>query len=69
MQTWRDQIEIVTTSAALLRTGSICLLRPDGYLAARGSMASPDNLTGYLKRLSGPAPARELAPATEQHDQ
>jgi len=48
MRIWQDQIEVVTAPAVLLPTGSIYQLRPDGYLAARGTTANPHNLTGYL---------------------
>src|SRR5579864_8310227 len=60
MRIWADQIEVVTASAALVHpvvpAGSIHLLRPDGYLAARGSAA---NLTGYLNMLFGADPTHE----------
>ena len=34
-------------------SGSVCLLRPDVYVAARGSVARPDNVLDYLHRLCG----------------
>ncbi|MBV9094964.1 MAG: FAD-dependent monooxygenase [Streptosporangiaceae bacterium] len=59
---WQDRMEVVTAPAALAPAGSIYLLRPDGYLAARGSAANPDKLTGYLNLLFGAGRARQLAP-------
>src|SRR5579864_4966876 len=60
MRIWADQIEVVTASADLagpvVPAGSIHLLRPDGYLAARGTAA---NLTGYLNMLFGADPTHE----------
>jgi len=41
------------------------LLRPDGYVAARGSVASPDNLVAYLRLLFGAAGAPQPAPTLE----
>ena len=69
MHRWPDQVDVVTEADG--RTdqpghgpaGSACLLRPDGYVAARGSVASPDNLLDYLHRLFGTAGARQPAPA------
>jgi 2-polyprenyl-6-methoxyphenol hydroxylase-like FAD-dependent oxidoreductase len=66
MRVWQDRIEVVTTSAALVPAGSIYLLRPDGYLAARGSAANPDNPTRYLNLLFGARPGRRLTPALRQ---
>jgi 2-polyprenyl-6-methoxyphenol hydroxylase-like FAD-dependent oxidoreductase len=61
MRIWPGRIEVVTAPAALAPAGIIYLLRPDGYLAARGSAANPDNLTGYLHALFGADPAGERA--------
>jgi 4,5-epoxidase len=63
LRIWQDQIDVVTAPAALFPTGSIHLLRPDGYLAARGPAANPDNLTSYLNQLFSADQTRQLAPA------
>ena len=47
--------QIVVVRAADGHAGrSVYLLRPDGYVAARGSLASPDSLLGYLRLVFGP---------------
>ena len=55
----RDQIEVAIEAAAaadgLGPAGSMYLVRPDGYVAARGSAASPGRLLDYLRQLSGDA--------------
>ena len=52
---WHDQVEVVEAIDGLDPAGSIYLLRPDGYVAARGSAASPGNLLDYLQLLFGTA--------------
>jgi hypothetical protein len=45
--------------------GSVCLVRPDGYIAARGRRNDPEAVLSYLRGLSGgPAPARPAGPGT-----
>ena len=63
VQSWVDQMEVVTAPADRAHAGRNYLLRPDGYLAARGSATNPDSLTGYLHVLFGVDPAAEHAPA------
>ena len=46
------------------RRGNVYLLRPDGYVAARGSVASPDSLLDYLRQLFGDADRGDRALAT-----
>ena len=58
MRPWQDQVEVVIVASGPARpgfpsAGSIYLIRPDGYVAARGSAASPDTLLDYLHRLFG----------------
>jgi hypothetical protein len=49
---WPDQLVVVR--AADGHAGkSVYLLRPDGYLAARGSLASPESLLGCLRLVFG----------------
>jgi 2-polyprenyl-6-methoxyphenol hydroxylase-like FAD-dependent oxidoreductase len=54
---WRDQVEVVTTPNG--PAGSVHLLRPDGYVAARGSLARLDPVADYLARLFGTVAARQ----------
>ena len=53
MRIWHDQIEVVTAPDGFALEGSSYLLRPDGYVAARGSAANPGNLVSYLRLLFG----------------
>jgi len=55
MGIWQDQVEVAEAIDGLDPAGSIYLLRPDGYVAARGSAASPGNLLDYLQLLFGTA--------------
>ena len=73
MRPWQDQAEVVTVASGLARpdfpsAGSIYLIRPDGYVAARGSAANPDTLLDYLHRLfgtTGDGSARASAPTAD----
>jgi hypothetical protein len=62
---WRDHLVAVSAaSRSGQAAGVIYLIRPDGYVAARGSAASPASLLGYLRRVfvtTGYQPARSLA--------
>jgi 2-polyprenyl-6-methoxyphenol hydroxylase-like FAD-dependent oxidoreductase len=61
---WRDEVVAVTAANGIDQPpGSVYLLRPDGYVAARGSAASSDSLLDYLHRLFGTSEARQPAPA------
>ncbi len=50
---WARQDQVVVVTAADGRADWY-LLRPDGYVAARGSPASPDSLLAYLRLVFGP---------------
>jgi 2-polyprenyl-6-methoxyphenol hydroxylase-like FAD-dependent oxidoreductase len=55
---WARPDQVVVVRAADGRADrSVYLLRPDGYVAARGSLASQDSLLGYLGQVFGPAGA------------
>ncbi len=70
MRPWQDQIDVVTQENS--RTDrpapgpakSVYLLRPDGYVAVRGSVTRPDSLLDYLNRLFAATRARQPAPAS-----
>jgi len=70
MHLWHDQVDVITTANGRPgqpghhSSGSVCLLRPDGYVAARGSVARPDNVLDYLHRLFATRGARQPAPAS-----
>jgi 2-polyprenyl-6-methoxyphenol hydroxylase-like FAD-dependent oxidoreductase len=70
MRPWQDQIDVVTKeNSGTDRPGlgpaeNIYLLRPDGYVAARGSVTRPDSLLDYLHRLFGTTRARQPTPAS-----
>jgi hypothetical protein len=78
LEPYRDLFEVVTrgpgnTSAFRSgRTGSVVLVRPDGYVAARGGPDGMETILGYLRDLSGageisrPGRPREAAPAGAQ---
>ena len=55
LDAWRDQIEVAEVADGLRPAGNIYLVRPDGYVAARGSVASPGRLLDYLRQLFGDA--------------
>jgi hypothetical protein len=53
---WARPDQVVVVRAVDGRADrSVYLLRPDGYVAARGSLARPDSLLGYLCQVFGPA--------------
>jgi len=70
MRHWQDEVDVVTTANGRPGqpghgpSGRAWLLRPDGYVAARGSVARPDNVLDYLHRLFGTAGAQQPAPAS-----
>jgi 2-polyprenyl-6-methoxyphenol hydroxylase-like FAD-dependent oxidoreductase len=53
---WARPDQVVVVRAADGRADrSVYLLRPDGYVAARGSLARSESLLGYLRQVFGPA--------------
>jgi 2-polyprenyl-6-methoxyphenol hydroxylase-like FAD-dependent oxidoreductase len=51
---WRNELVAVTAANGMDQPrGSVYLLRPDGYVAARGSAASPNSLFEYLRLVFG----------------
>ena len=70
MRPWQDQIDVVTEESSRTdRPGlgpaeNVYLLRPDGYVAVRGSVTRPDSLLDYLHRLFRTTRARQSAPAS-----
>jgi hypothetical protein len=66
---YRDLLEVVTrrTGAHTFsrsRAGSIVLIRPDGYIAARGTPDRLDAVPGYLQELSRPTEISQLGQTT-----
>ena len=59
MRLWPEQVDVVTAAGSRADqpgfgpAGSAHLLRPDGYVAAHGFVASPDSLLDNLHRLFG----------------
>ena len=70
LQPYQDLFDVVTRGprgarAFRSRAGSVVLVRPDGYIAARGRPGLPETMLGYLRDLSGEA---EVArPSQRQH--
>ncbi len=70
MHPWQDQIDVVTQQNSrtdwpgLGPAENVYLLRPDGYVAVRGSVTRPDSLLDYLHRLFGTTRGRQPAPAS-----
>jgi 2-polyprenyl-6-methoxyphenol hydroxylase-like FAD-dependent oxidoreductase len=60
MQPYRDLLQVVAGVPGPVRgtrAGSVVLIRPDGYVAARGRTDRLEMVLGYLRRLDGqPAP-------------
>jgi 2-polyprenyl-6-methoxyphenol hydroxylase-like FAD-dependent oxidoreductase len=54
LRCWLDRV-IVVRAAGRAPTRRVYLLRPDGYVAARGSAARPDTLVAYLRLVFGDA--------------
>jgi len=56
LEPYRDLFEVVTHSpgdARAFRGGPVFLVRPDGYIAARGRPDRLETVLGYLRELSG----------------
>ena len=64
LDAWRDRIEVAAAADGLRPAGNVYLVRPDGYVAARGSVAKPGRLLDYLRQLSGGADDGDPALAT-----
>jgi hypothetical protein len=70
MRPWQDQIDVVTQENSrtdrpgLGSAENVYLLRPDGYVAVRGSVTKPDSLIDYLHQLFETTRAPQPAPAS-----
>jgi hypothetical protein len=64
LDAWRDRIEVAVAADGRLPARSVYLVRPDGYVAARGSVARPGRLLDYLRQLYGDADRGDPALAT-----
>jgi hypothetical protein len=63
---WQDLVDVVTTAngrSALGPAGGAFLLRPDGYVAACGSVARCERLADYLGQVFGCRGTRQHDPA------
>ena len=70
LEPYRDLFEVVTRGSGDARAirsgraGSVFLVRPDGYIAARGRPDRLETVLGYLRELSGETEASRGRPAT-----
>jgi hypothetical protein len=60
---WADQLIVV--AAGSFPAGSAYLVRPDGYLAARGSAGGAGPLPGYLRAVFGTPAALGTTPGSQ----
>ena len=53
LQPYRELLEVVTSCPGLPRSraGSVVLIRPDGYIAARGTLDKLETVLDYLREL------------------
>ena len=69
LQPYRSGLDVVTNDAGQTRgirndgAGPVVLVRPDGYVAARGRPGSMHSVTGYLRYLFGERPMNTRASA------
>src|SRR5579859_3701180 len=63
LRRWLDRV-IVIRAAGRAPAGCVYLLRPDGYVAARGRAASPGALVAYLRQVFGPG--RPVSPGPRE---
>ena len=49
LQPYRDIVQVVSSSAG--RAGPVVLVRPDGYVAARGTLDKLETVLDYLRML------------------
>jgi 2-polyprenyl-6-methoxyphenol hydroxylase-like FAD-dependent oxidoreductase len=68
LRPYREDVAVVTRETSRMRNGAaapVILVRPDGYVAARGKPTDLRRVTAYLRGLLG-QPARQVAPARQR---
>jgi 2-polyprenyl-6-methoxyphenol hydroxylase-like FAD-dependent oxidoreductase len=65
LRRWLDRV-IVVRAAGRAPARRVYLLRPDGYVAARGCAASPGALVAYLRQVFGPGRPASPGPREER---
>src|SRR5579859_50798 len=61
LDAWRDEVTVAEAAEILAAPDRVYLIRPDGYVAARGSLDRPGRLLDYLEQLFGGTDRRDPA--------